>query len=95
MSAVKQTALRLLLGLELISIAFFYLLSSGGLVALRHAHTINTELHQEIQQLEADISQLTTELDERKQNPFYRESIARKELQMAYTNETVYLLPES
>lgn len=87
--------MRLVLGLEVIGVAFFYLLGSGGLVALRHAHAINNELVSDITHLEQEITQLTAELEERKQNPFYRESIARKELQMAYKNETVYLLPES
>ncbi len=95
MSALTQTALRLLLGLEIIFVSFFYLCGSGGIVALRYANAINTDLVTELSHLENDITQLNKELDERKQNPFYRESIARKELQMAYKNETVYLLPES
>ena len=95
MSAVTQTALRLLLGLELVVVSFFYLCGSGGIVALRYAKVINTDLIQEITDLKSAITHLNKELGERKLNSFYQESIARKELQMAYKNETVYLLPES
>ncbi len=95
MSALKQTAFRFMLGVELVLVSFYYLCGSGGIVALRYANTINTDLIYDITFLETTITQLNKELDERKQNPFYRESIARKELQMAYKNETVYLLPES
>ncbi len=95
MSALKQTALRLALGLELIFITIVYLGGSGGIVAVRYAHAINSDLTAEIAILEREINQLDKELEERRENPFYQESIARKELQMAYKNETVYLLPES
>ncbi len=95
MSALKQTALRYVLGLELIIVLFFYLGGSGGIVAWRYANAINSDLLKDIKSLETELVQINKELAERKQNPFYQESIARKELQMAYKNETVYLLPES
>lgn len=94
MSELKQAAFRMIIGFELILVTFFYLCGKGGIQSLRHADTINNELLTGITLLEGEIADLTHELNERLENPFYKESIARKELQMAYTNETVYLLPE-
>ena len=95
MVAFKQTALRFILVAELIIVTFFYLGGSGGIVALRYANAVNSDLLKDIALLQDDLKQLTKELDERKINPFYQERIARKELKMAYKDETVYLLPES
>ncbi len=94
MSELKRTMFRIIIGSELVLVTFFYLCGKGGIQALRQADIINSELHGDVKALEQDIAELTHELDERLQNPFYKESIARKELQMAYKNETVYLLPE-
>ena len=94
MKELKRAAFRMIIGFELVLVTFFYLSGKGGLQALRHADSINSELLEDVKHLEVDIEELSRELDERMQNPFYKESIARKELQMAYQNETVYLLPE-
>lgn len=94
MKELKRMALRLFVGAEIVLVTFFYLCGSGGLPALKLADGTNSELLKEITQLESDITALTRELDERSKNHFYKESIARKELQMAYENETVYLLPK-
>ncbi len=94
MKELKRTALQVIIGFEVALVLFFYLFGKGGIHALRHADALNKELLSEIKQLDEEIAQLQEELDERQKNPFYKESIARKELQMAYKNETVYLLPE-
>ena len=94
MKDIKRTAFHTLIGFELVLVAFFYLCGKGGLQALRHADQINSTLLEEVKGLEKEVTLLSKELNERRQNPFYKESIARKELQMAYKDETVYLLPE-
>ncbi len=94
MKELQRTALRVIIGFEIALVVFFYLFGKGGLHALRQADALNKELLSDIKMLDEEIAQLQYELDERQQNPFYKESIARKELQMAYKNETVYLLPE-
>ncbi len=94
MKETKRMVLRIFVGAEMVLVTFLYLCSSGGIPAVQHAVRQNTVLHEEIERVEADISSLLVELDERKNNPFYKESIARNELQMAYANETIYLIPK-
>jgi cell division protein FtsB len=95
MKELKRTAFRMILCFEGVLVIFFYFCSRGGLQAVRTADEINKDLLEEIKQLEKEAASLALELEERLANPFYRESIARKELQMAYKDETVYLLPEA
>ena len=93
MKDTKRLALRFFLAAELVVVTFFYLFSSGGLQALRREDVLDRELLADVARLEAEIGLLYKELEERK-NPYYKESIARKELQMAYDTETIYLLPK-
>lgn len=75
-------------------VSFFYLCGAGGLPAVQLADKTNAALLEDIKGLENEIAELTRELDDRTHNPYYKESIARQELQMAHDNETVYLLPK-
>ena len=94
MKEMKRKALRIILGAEIALVTFYYLFGSYGLQALRAGDRQNRGLLEELKQLEGEITALSGELEERKNNPFYKESIARKELQMAYDNEIIYLLPK-
>lgn len=94
MKDLKRSGLRLLIGAEIVVVSFWYLCSAGGLPAVQEADRINAGLLEELKVLEADNAALERELDDRTHNPFYKESIARQELQMAHDNETVYVLPK-
>lgn len=91
MKETKKFALRLFTGAQIVVVTFLYLCSSSGMRAIEHADSQNRELAEEVKQVEAEIASLSRELDERRNNPFYKESIARKELQMAYPNEMIYV----
>lgn len=93
MKEFKRTVVQLFLGVEIIAVTFLYLVGTGGLLAIKTAHRQNSVLLGEIAQSEDEVKALSRELTDRKNNPFYKESIARKELQMAYENEIIYLLP--
>ena len=94
MKEVKKRALRVFLAMEIASVGCYYLFGTFGLQALKRATRQNDELLQDLKLIEHEVTTLATELDERSNNPFYKESIARKELQMAYENEIIYLLPK-
>ncbi len=94
MKELKRTVVQLFLGVEIIVVTFMYLVGSGGLLAIKSANRQNAALLAEIAQGQEEVKGLNRELVDRKNNPFYKESIARKELQMAYENEVIYLLPE-
>ena len=88
----KRKALRIFLGAEIACVSLYYLLSSFGLHALKSANRFNSQLVEDIKALETELTSLSQELEDRKNNPFYKEAIARKELQMAYENEIIYLI---
>lgn len=92
MKETKKRALRIFLGAEIVVVTFFYFCTGNGIRALQLAEVQNNLLLEEIKLLEQETGALSRERDERKNNPFYKESIARKELQMAYPEETIYLL---
>lgn len=92
MKETKKKALRIFIAAELILVTFWYLVGTSGVRALQSAELQNNQLFEEIKQLETETASLSRELDERRNNPFYKTSIARKELQMAYPDETVYVL---
>lgn len=94
MKETKRNALRIFLGAEIALVALYYLFGSFGLQALRLADRTNQTLLEELKGLETEVLALAKELEERKTNPFYKEIIARKELQMAYDNELIYVLPK-
>jgi cell division protein FtsB len=94
MKEIKRLTLRLFLATELVVVTFFYLCGRGGLHALKQADSINKELLSETKKSQTEIEVLERELEEHTLNPFYKESIARRELQMAYENETIYVLPK-
>jgi len=95
MKEPQRTIIRFIAAIELIGAAFFYCCGKGGMQAIRAADAIHLELQKEITALETDITALERELDERLHNPYYKESVARKQLQMAYQDETIYVLPEA
>lgn len=92
MKEKKRKVVRIFLGIEIAFITLYYLLSSFGLQALRSADHFNNQLVEDIKNLEAEVGSLSQELEDRKNNPFYKEAVARKELQMAYENEIIYLI---
>lgn len=92
MKELKRKALRIFLCAEIAVVVLYYLLGSFGLHALKSASANNHQLLEDLKSLETEIASLSCELDERKDNPFYKEMIARKELQMAYENETIYFI---
>jgi len=86
--------LKIVLGAEIALFCVYYLFGSFGLQALRAADMNNQNLFEDIKTLENEVTQLAKELDEKKNNPFYKEVVARTELQMAYENEIKYIIPK-
>jgi cell division protein FtsB len=91
---LKRSGLRILIGAEIVIVSFLYLCSAGGLPAVQQGDKANAALLEEIKAFEAEIASLSRELDDRTHNSFYKESIARQELQMAHEHEKIYVLPK-
>jgi cell division protein FtsB len=90
--SVKKNAFHILLVAEIIAITIWYLFAVSGLQSIQFGSAQIEQLKEEVAALTVGNETLEHELHERSTNPYYKESIARKELQMAYPNETIYLL---
>lgn len=94
MKEVKKLFLRIFLVVEIVGLTGWYFASNSGIRALRYAEKNNKELVDEINQLEKETTRLKEELIERQKSSFYKEKIAREDLQMARPNETIYLMAQ-
>lgn len=95
MKEMKRLILRIFLIVEVAGLTGWYIVGKSGLRAIRGAERYNKQLDTDINNLEKEIGMLKEELEERQKNPFYKEKIARQELQMAREDEEIYLLPDS
>jgi len=91
MKHIKRIALRVFFALEITGFAGSYLFGEHGLPALR-------ALSKEIVELERDISVLSGEINDldgaivRQADPFYKEKIAREQLQMARKGDQIFII---
>lgn len=91
MRELKRTILRVLFVLEIITFSWFYFFGSQGILTIMaittQVHTIDTE----IGILKRDILDLEHQIVLQNECPFYKEKIAREQLQMARTDEEIYI----
>jgi cell division protein FtsB len=92
MVITKRYLLRLFFLLEIIIFIGIYLFSAQGLQVLRSMKKDNLQVKVKIASLQDEIVELEEEVQEWQNNSFYKEKIAREELQMAKTGDEVYFL---
>lgn len=92
MKTVKQTILRIFFAIEITVFVFVYIFGPQGIQALRHVKQENMVLEQHLDVLRAEVSELKDTLVAWEQYPFYKEKIAREQLQMARKGDQVYYL---
>jgi cell division protein FtsB len=95
MKEIKRRMLRVFLLAEVVGLTGWYLVGTNGLQALRQGEKQNRQLLAEIDELNNEVTALKQELEERERDSFYKEKIARQELQMAKEGEEIYLLPHA
>ncbi len=83
--------LAVLLSLESTLFCWRFIIKPRGSKGLKEVVLENELLIKSIKQLEFEISDLEKEVDELSEFPWYREKIARKELQMGFPNEEIFL----
>ncbi len=88
----KRVILRVFLGLEIVVFLFFYCISPNGLPLLKKREQENQAIQERIALLEKDIKSIEQEIDEWGADPFYKERIAREQLQMARPDDEVYVI---
>ncbi len=92
MKRIKRIALRLFLLGEVVLFGYIYLFGNNGLQALNQLKHETNMFEQTVTQLAGEVDALETEIIEWEQNDFYKEKIAREQLQMAHKNDEIYYL---
>jgi cell division protein FtsB len=92
MKTVKQTALRIFFAVEIVVFACVYVFGPQGMQVLQHMQQENIDLEKNIQVLRVEIKELEDTVIAWKIYPFYKEKIAREQLQMARKSDQVYYL---
>ena len=94
MKTFKRTMLRVFFAVEVCVFVGVYLFGPGGLQAM-------VQLEKENKQLDAEIVQLQAEVDQWRQNialwesdDFYKEKVAREQLQMAKAGDEIFYLED-
>jgi len=88
----KKSVLRIFFGVELAVFAGIYVLGAQGISALWNMGQENQLLITEIAALKNEVEQLDKELIAWNNHDFYKEKIAREELQMARAHDEVYFI---
>lgn len=91
MKDVKKLIMRVAFGCEILFFLFFYIFGSKGLAAVRIGKQEVIVLHDKMLCLESDKNKLVNQLDDWNNLPFYKERVARNELQMANKNDQIYI----
>jgi cell division protein FtsB len=89
---VKKMIMPFLLFSEIAIFVIFYAMGSNGLQAILRLQKENNSLSQDIDRLSFETSQLEFEIKEWNTYPWYKEQVARQDLQLGYSNEELFLL---
>jgi len=89
---IKRMLLPLLLVIEGSVFIYVYLHGNNGVYALQCLRNENEGLEQKIDQLSDEVAQLEHEIIEWKTNDFYKEKIAREQLQMSRKDDEIYYI---
>lgn len=87
---MRYNIIKLFLSLEIVTISFFYLFGVQGLPTLYRLKQENLTIEKEIQGLKLEVAELEKTIQEWHHYPYYKEKIAREQLQMAQQGDSVY-----
>ncbi len=86
----KKIVLRVFFIGEIVFFVIMYVVSPEGLTSVQNKKLENKQLAFQVETLTQEIKKLENEAKEWERNPFYREKIAREQLQMARPTDEVY-----
>lgn len=92
MVITKRHMLRIFFMFEIVIFVGIYFFSAQGLRVLQGMQTENEQVYEEITYLKDEIAVLEEQVADWEHNSFYKEKIAREELQMAKKGDEVYFL---
>jgi cell division protein FtsB len=91
MKEFKRIILRIALGVEISIFALYYLFASQGILTIMSLGAEIKKIEQEIFELNQEVLGLEHQIVLQKTCPFYKEKIAREQLQMARVDEEIYI----
>jgi cell division protein FtsB len=92
MKDLKRRLLRIFFAVELCFFAGVYVYGPHGTSVCYAMRQHNATIQQDIDALKAEVGQLEGDIAAYSAHPFYKEKIAREQLQMARKGETIYYL---
>lgn len=91
MKEFKRIVLRIGFGLEILIFTLYYLFGNQGIVSIMSVSSQIQAIEKEIVALNAELLTLQRQIVLQKTCPFYKEKIAREQLQMARADEEIYI----
>ncbi len=92
MLMIKRMLLQLLLITEGCIFVYVCLYGNNGVYALQQLCNENKQLEQKIDQLSQQVTQLEHEITSWEINDFYKEKVAREQLQMSRSDDEIYYI---
>ncbi len=92
MKQPKKIFMRIVLFTEMMAFGYFYLFGSNGISMLHHQIDVVVGLEKNITQLKNEVTQLEEEIYKWETDDFYKEKIAREQLQMARKGDELFYI---
>ena len=92
MIKIKKIAMRSFLVLELMAFGYIYMYGKNGMASLHKQRMILFGLEEHVMQIKNEIEVLEKEIYVWQSDDFYKEKIAREQLQMARKGDELYYI---
>jgi cell division protein FtsB len=89
---LKKIAMRIFLVLEMFAFGYVYICGKNGLQSLRKYKNVVIDLKKNITQLDQEVAFLEKEIHVWQSDDFYKEKIAREQLQMARKGDELFYI---
>lgn len=92
MRFAKKNVGRFAFVIELVLFSGYYLIGANGIVTLISMSREIKSVQLEVSTLKDEVQHLQHHIALQKKHPFFKEKIAREQLQMAHENEEIYVI---
>ena len=92
MKQAKKIFMKIVLVSEMMAFGYFYIFGNNGISILHHQKDVVVGLEKNILQLKNEVAQLEEEIYKWETDDFYKEKIAREQLQMARKGDELFYI---